>query len=340
VVRAGTAIDAVLQKEAFYDAGDTVTDMTFDANGLAQHAINVRGGSEIRLTRIEGLNGTVDDLRLNGPSNSFSGEDFVTDSSFVNTKTFPLYNIYVGTSTDNEFTNNVLVNASFANINEAAGGSNHFIGNHAYGYPSQYCPVYSFVTAFTSIWIDNQSDCSSEAAFLVNNWQGLIEGNFIQGAANHGICISPKAAGVQVIGNNMSFNSPNAPADNAIVQGVMENGQVSCKGSAVHTATWGNSLNYGQTNVVLNNWPTSNESLWQGLFTASLNNAPAIGVGTTAPQATLDINGFARLNTNSVEPAACQAANKGAIALNSASHICVCNGSSWILDSTGKACSW
>ncbi|MGA9526874.1 MAG: glycosyl hydrolase family 28-related protein [Terriglobales bacterium] len=340
VIKAGAAMNAVLQKDAFWDKGDTVTDMTFDANGLAKHAIDVEGGTEIRFTRIEGLNGTVDDLRLDAPTNTSSGEDYVSDSFFLNTKTFPPYNIYVGTSTDNKFTDNVMVNASVANVIEATGGSNHFISNHAYGWPAQFCPTYSYITAFTSIWIGNQSDCSNEAAFLVNNWQALIEGNFIQGAANHGICISPKAGGAQVIGNNMSFNNPNASPDNAIVQGVMEGGQVSCKGPGVRTATWGNSLNYGASNIVMNNWPASNESLWTALFTGSVNQSPAIGIGTTAPHATLDINGFARLTSNASAPAACEGKNKGAIALNSASHICICDGSSWKLDSSGQACPW
>jgi hypothetical protein len=340
VIRAGAAMDAVLKKDEFWDQGDTVTDMTFDAYGLAQHAINITGGTEIRLTRIEGLNGTVDDLRLDAPTDSSSGEDFVSDSYFSNTKTFPPYNIYVGNSTDNEFTNNVAVNGKIANIYEATGGSNHFISNHAYGWPTNFCPTYSFVTQFTSIWIGNQSDCSSEAAFLVANWQAVIEGNFIQGAANHGVCISPKAGDVQVIGNSMGFTSQNAAPGNAIVQGVMANDEVSCKGPAVETATWGNSLNYGASNLVLDNTPTSNENIWSALFTTSLNQAPAVGVGTTAPQATLDINGYARLSSNASEPAACQASNKGAIALNSASHICICDGSSWKFDSTGKACTW
>ncbi len=340
VIKAGAAMDAVLQKDAFWDKGDTVTDMTFDANGLAKNAIDVEGGTEIRFTRIEGLNGTVDDLRLDAPTNTSSGEDYVSDSFFLNTKTFPPYNIYVGTSTDNKFTNNVMVNASVANVIEATGGSNHFISNHAYGWPLRFCPIYSYITAFTSIWIGNQSDCSSEAAFLVNNWQALIEGNFIQGAANHGVCISPKAGGVQVIGNNMSFNNPNAPAENAIVQGVMENGQVSCTGPGVRTATWGNNLNFGASNIVLNNWPASNESLWSAMFTGSLNQSPAIGIGTTAPQATLDINGYVRLTTNASAPVACAEKNKGAIALNSASHICICDGSSWKLDSSGQSCPW
>ena len=41
-----------------------------------------------------------------------------------------------------------------------------------------------------------------------------------------------------------------------------------------------------------------------------------------------------------LEPAECRASNKGAIALNSESHICICDGSSWKFDSTGKSCTW
>lgn len=138
----------------------------------------------------------------------------------------------------------------------------------------------------------------------------------------------------------MSFTSQKAPADNAIVQGVMENEQVSCTGPGVRTATWGNPLNFGASNIVVNNWPASNESLWSAMFTGSVNQSPAIGVGTTATQATLDVNGYARLTANSSAPAACEAKNKGAIGLNGESHICICDGSSWKLDSSGKACSW
>jgi hypothetical protein len=340
VIKAGASMNAVLEKDAFWDHGDTVTDITFDANALAKHAIDVEGGTEIRFTRIEGLNGTVDDLRLNAPSNFSSGEDFVTDSSFVNNKTFPPYNIYIGNSTDNELTNNIVVNAQFANIIEAHTGSNHFVGNHAYGWPLQYCPTYSFIAEFTSIWIDNQSDCSNEAAFLVNSWQAVIEGNLIQGAANHGVCISPKAGDVQVIGNTIGVTQQNASPENAIVQGVMQDGQVSCAGAAVHTANWANPLNFFTPNFVVNNVPASNESLWSDIFETTSNGSTAIGIGTTTPQATLDINGFARLTTNSSEPAACSATTKGSIALNSASHICICDGASWKLDSSGNACPW
>ena len=339
VIKAGAAMDAVLKKDANWNTGDTILDLTFDANGLANHAIHVLNGSEIQFARIEGLNGIVDDLRLDD-SGEWNGENFVSESYFANTRTFPPYNIYISSnSTDNEFTDNVVLNAKTANIEEAGGGSNHFSGNHAYGWPANLCPKYSFVTAYTSVWVGNQSDCSTEAAFLVNGWNSQVENNLIQGAANHAICISPEVGDAQILGNSMSFAKHSAPA-NAIVQGVVQSGQVSCSGAAVQTATWGTDANYGASNVVLNNWPISNENLWGTVFIGKLNKAQAIGIGTATPMATLDVNGYERLSTNSSAPAQCKAAIKGAIALNHVSRICVCDGSSWKLDSSGGACPW
>jgi hypothetical protein len=65
-----------------------------------------------------------------------------------------------------------------------------------------------------------------------------------------------------------------------------------------------------------------------------------VGIGTTSPQATLDVNGYARLSLNSSQPAACSSSNPGAIALNHLAQICVCNGAAWQFDSTGAVCSW
>ena len=66
-----------------------------------------------------------------------------------------------------------------------------------------------------------------------------------------------------------------------------------------------------------------------------------VGIGTTTPAATLDINGYMRLMTNSSEPAACSADNDGAIALTSSYLGCVCNGTGWIsIASSTEACVW
>jgi hypothetical protein len=66
-----------------------------------------------------------------------------------------------------------------------------------------------------------------------------------------------------------------------------------------------------------------------------------VGVATSSPKATLDVNGYARLTLQSSQPVACAAGNAGAIALNHLAQMCACNGSAWIFaDSVGAACSW
>jgi Pectate lyase superfamily protein len=330
VIRAGAAIRAVLMKDATWEEGDTITDLTFDANALADHAIAWLGGTGVRFSRIEALNGKVDDLYLSG-----ADARFFTDSLFMNSTTFPPYNIYIdGSSTDNEFTDDLAVNASFANIVENGGGSNHFISNHAYGYPQNLCPRYSFVVADQSIWIGNQSDCSREAAFLVTSWSAIISGNLIQGAMNHGICLSPSGGDNTIVSNQTVFGNPNgtvkagvAPA-NAIVQGVMQDQAIACAGPGVRTATWGTGKNYGASNVVLNNTPTSNENLWNTIYTSG-GQRPAIGIGTTEPQARLDVDGAIRVG-ESILP--CGHATAGTIRFDSsAREFLGCNGTSWIL---------
>jgi hypothetical protein len=69
----------------------------------------------------------------------------------------------------------------------------------------------------------------------------------------------------------------------------------------------------------------------------------SVGIGTTSPQATLDVNGYMRLAANASQPAACAAGNDGAVALTHVYTICVCNGgaTSWVKASDGStACGW
>ena len=334
VIRAGTSIDAVLLKDAQWNRGHTVTDITFDAAGRASHAIHLENGSELRFTRVEGLNGRVDDLELDK-----GGEDFVTDSFFFNDSTFPEYNIHVlSGSTDNEFTNNIAWNASYANIAEESGGANHFVGNHGYGYgkgsnPYDACPVYSFVTAFQSVWVSNQADCSREAGFLIGNWSSNVTANIIQGAENHGICVSPQAGDVTIVGNQMLFSdaagkATTPPAANAVVQGEIVDGKVSCAGRGVRNPTWASASNFGVSSVVINNTPASNENLWNAVYSSTANQTTSIGVGTTQPQATLDVNGDVRVGAAST---ACDSNLAGDIRFDASTHTFLgCNGTIWV----------
>jgi hypothetical protein len=84
-----------------------------------------------------------------------------------------------------------------------------------------------------------------------------------------------------------------------------------------------------------NNYAINSQSAAQSYFAGN------VGIGTTAPQATLDVNGYARLKLQSSQPVACSSTNQGALALNHLAQMCACNGTSWIFaDSVGASCSW
>lgn len=69
----------------------------------------------------------------------------------------------------------------------------------------------------------------------------------------------------------------------------------------------------------------------------------AVGIGTTAPMATLDVNGTMRLLKHAAQPFACDATRDGAIALTSGYSLCTCKGgsASWVRAADGStSCSW
>ena len=68
-----------------------------------------------------------------------------------------------------------------------------------------------------------------------------------------------------------------------------------------------------------------------------------VGIGTTAPVATLDVNGYAKLKMNAAQPVACSATYEGSIAYTGGTtqYMCFCNGSSWQqVHSPATACTW
>jgi hypothetical protein len=65
-----------------------------------------------------------------------------------------------------------------------------------------------------------------------------------------------------------------------------------------------------------------------------------VGIGTSTPQATLDINGYMKLAKNFVEPVTCDASQDGSLALTSGYKMCACNGTDWVNTADGLSCSW
>jgi len=80
-----------------------------------------------------------------------------------------------------------------------------------------------------------------------------------------------------------------------------------------------------------------------GTARMTILNGGNVGIGTTTPQATLDVNGYLRLAKNSSQPVACSSTSDGAIALTHLYTLCICKGgsTSWVQESNGTtACSW
>jgi uncharacterized protein (TIGR02145 family) len=65
-----------------------------------------------------------------------------------------------------------------------------------------------------------------------------------------------------------------------------------------------------------------------------------VGIGTATPVATLDIEGYMKLNRYGSPPTECDATHAGTLAMTSSYNLCVCNGSEWVERDGLTACSW
>lgn len=80
---------------------------------------------------------------------------------------------------------------------------------------------------------------------------------------------------------------------------------------------------------------------WQFNHGITVHRGGNIGVGTTSPMATLDVNGTARLAKYSSPPLACDSDHDGTIALTSKNMTCVCDGAGWVRTADGTSpCTW
>jgi len=72
-----------------------------------------------------------------------------------------------------------------------------------------------------------------------------------------------------------------------------------------------------------------------------IDSSGKVGIGTTDPKATIDVNGYMKLALNSSEPVGCTASYQGSLALTSTFRMCVCDGAMWVYTSDGTtACTW
>ncbi|MBI5004415.1 Ig-like domain-containing protein [Candidatus Kaiserbacteria bacterium] len=130
--------------------------------------------------------------------------------------------------------------------------------------------------------------------------------------------------------------SANPPAGNVFTPiNVTSTGQV--KAGGFWASAVGSDSGYCIGGSCISSWPTD---LWTSLGVNLYYTSGNVGIGTAAPVTTLDVNGYMRLAVQSSAPMACSATYDGVIALNSVGWVCICNGSTWIADSTGAACSW
>lgn len=106
----------------------------------------------------------------------------------------------------------------------------------------------------------------------------------------------------------------------------------------------GSALNFGDYASYSSVFASSGEGLGLGADASFadiyIDTDNEVGISDTSPNATLDVGGYMALDTNASEPVACSATYAGAIALTSNYRLCVCNGTGWIFDYDGNACSW
>ena len=85
---------------------------------------------------------------------------------------------------------------------------------------------------------------------------------------------------------------------------------------------------------------TDNGAMHNALY---IDNNGNIGLGTSRPQATLDVNGTAHLQQFSSRPFNCSVSSDGVLAMTTRYTMCVCKGSAgtWVSVNDGStACVW
>jgi hypothetical protein len=111
-----------------------------------------------------------------------------------------------------------------------------------------------------------------------------------------------------------------------------------------------NTLQTGNYNILIGtsgavDTPAAGTSNWLNIGNTIYADMAAgkVGVGSSTINATLDVNGYAKLKINSAAPVACGATYEGSIAYTGTTthYLCFCDGTSWKqAHSPATACTW
>jgi hypothetical protein len=264
-------------------------------------------------------------LRLPSPGIIKAGTDILIHNYGAN-------NIFAGTGAGN-FTMTGIRNIGIGKMalhNNAAGNDNTANGTMALnantsGYSN---------TATGSYALFSNTEGNNNSAFgyysLISNTSGQTN----------------TAGGIQALYSNTVGNNNTAFGSLALFANSTGNANTSVGYSAGYNCTGsgnvfigynaGSNVDTGDNKLYIAN--NASSTLIYGDFA---NNQVAIG--TTAPQATLDVNGYARLKPYASAPVECDSAHDGSIALTSSHKMCACDGTVpvWVFSSDGTtACVW
>jgi len=205
----------------------------------------------------------------------------------------------------------------------------------------------------------------SQAGFMLqgdgNTFIGASSGSF-GGASNNNTAIGARSLGMTMDASNntaigyMALGGFFSNGANNTALGYQAGADIETGGQNIaigYYPTLGVGVTSGSGNILIGNdvRPQSQTASNQlnignliygtGLGSGATASTGSVGIGTASPVATLDVAGAIHLAPRTSAPIACSAATKGSIAYAStAKRLCVCNGTSWIFDYNGAACTW
>jgi hypothetical protein len=188
----------------------------------------------------------------------------------------------------------------------------------------------SGLTAVGSTALDSNTTGTDNTAVGYAALTANTTGNYNTAVGSVSLGLSTTGSQNTAVGRNalgaVTTGNQNTAIGNSACSGVTTGSTNICIGylSGVASATGSNQLSIGN-------------AIYGDLST------PKIGIGQSSPNATLDVNGYIKLKTNSAAPVACSATYQGSIAYTggTTNYLCFCDGTSWKqVHSPATACTW